>query len=98
MLERQKICIKGWLFWIGKAKPKHNIYYVPEYVRTWKWAKYGLSIREPGLLSDWKTQEIIDAHNSVVEYLETNKKARKKYKADQTGELKYFDILTLAEL
>jgi hypothetical protein len=39
----------------------------------------------------------IQNHTKVIDYLESHPDIQQKYKADQTGEVKYFDVLDLAE-
>lgn len=59
------------------------------------WEKYGLSIAEGVHL--FCRPDATDAHNLVARYLEEHPEAQAKYKRDQSGDLKYFDVLDLAK-
>lgn len=62
------------------------------------WEKYGLSHPAPGVLTREESQESITGHWRVVKYLESHPEIATKYKPDQSGEIKYFDVLALAEM
>lgn len=62
------------------------------------WAKYGLSILHHGrMLTKPELEGAIRGHDLVAAYMETHPEVAEKYEVDQTGEVKYFDVLDLAE-
>lgn len=68
-----------------------------EYKYPSLWVKYGLSLHPLAGLTIAGLQEAVTGHWRVVDYLESHPDIAAKYKADQTGEVKYFDVLALAE-
>ena len=62
---------------------------------TLQWLKYGLCIVEA--VRSPESNKAFKAHNLVANYLDTHPEVRAKYKNDQSGEVKYFDVLSLAE-
>ena len=77
------------------------------------WQKYGLRVFLPYWFlhlngkpraffrrERFEYQKVINAiraHLLVMDYLDIHPRIRKKYKKDQTGEVKYFHVLTMAE-
>lgn len=63
------------------------------------WLKYGLSISNSVYVTLTKPEleRAIHSHDLVSTYLEAHPEVAAKYEVGQTGEIKYFDVLTLAE-
>lgn len=59
--------------------------------------KYGLSVDICIPYEKGSLMTAIKRHILVTHLLDTNGEYRKRYKNDQTGELKYFDLLDIAE-
>lgn len=59
--------------------------------------EYGLSVDICIPYEKGGLEAAIRRHNLVTHILNTNSECRKRYKDDQTGELKYFDLLNIAE-
>lgn len=64
-----------------------------------EWTKWGLSICDAIQLgsTDSEFRNAVRAHWLVSTYLDTHPEVAGRYRTDQSGELKYFDILDLAE-
>ncbi len=62
-----------------------------------EWGKYGLSITRSLVHKHHDMiHEISVNHDLVTNYLDSHPEAFEKYKNDQSGELKYYDVLRLA--
>jgi hypothetical protein len=66
------------------------------------WEKWGLSISGCSIAAGdpkraKETDETIKSHNLVVRYLETHPEIAIQYQPDQSGKMKYHDVLRLAE-
>ena len=61
---------------------------------TEKWLRYGLGIVE-SMIS--RKESISEGHDLVADYLDRYPDVRTKYSADQRGEIKYYDVIKLAE-
>lgn len=77
------------------AKLWRSLTYIPnggdlDYVRD-VGAGFGLS------LPAYPTEEAVRAHMMVIRYLCHHPDVRARYGSDQSGEVKYFDVLTMAE-
>lgn len=59
------------------------------------WIRWGLWV--DGALSGRARDAAFRAHNLVSDYLEKHSEVATKYRVDQTGEVKYLDVLRLAE-
>ena len=59
------------------------------------WSKYGLAIAD-SVMAEGKFDEVSRSHNLVVDYLESHPDVVKQYKSDQSGTIKYYDVLKLA--
>ena len=59
---------------------------------TPRWAQFGLCIVEG---ADYEAA--YKAHELVADYLLAHPDVRERYRADQRGEVKYYDVLRLAE-
>lgn len=60
------------------------------------WAKYGLDLS----LCPWGARalyEAVCAHHAVSDYLERHPEVAARYNTNQTGPVRYFDVLTLVE-
>ena len=64
-----------------------------------EWEEFGLEIHPGAWLSGGPGafERGLKAHRLVAQYLRRHPDAWSKYKADQSGELHYYDILDLAE-
>jgi hypothetical protein len=66
--------------------------------RKQRWARYGLSIGRATL--ELSTPAYIEksaaAHDAVCDWLDAHPEEAKEYRPDQTGALRYFDVLKLA--
>ena len=64
-----------------------------------EWERWGLSICDAVRLggTDDKFRQAVRDHWKVSKYLDTHPSEAALYRIDQSGELKYFDILDLAE-
>ncbi len=61
-----------------------------------KWAAYGLCIHD-SVYAIGDPESATRNHNLVADYLDAHPELVEKYKADQSGEVKYYDVLRLAE-
>lgn len=63
-----------------------------------RWVKWGLMLDDAMISGrDGNHAEAVRTHNLVAAYLERHPEAAAEYRADQSGTLRYFDILALAE-
>jgi hypothetical protein len=62
-----------------------------------KWEKYGLGTLHSGSLTVQEWVRTARGHNLVANYLDSHPEIAAQYKPDQTGQIKYFDVLRLAE-
>ena len=60
------------------------------------WLRWGLCIVD-GVDDPRKRDEATLTHDKVANYLDKHSCIAAKYKADQTGEIKYFDVLRRVE-
>ncbi len=62
---------------------------------TQKWAIWGLCIMDS--VRGEECQRAVQQHNKVADYLSSHADVAVDYKTDQTGPIKYYDVLKLAE-
>ena len=62
---------------------------------TPRWCIWGLCIAD-SVRGD-ECRAAVHSHNKVTEYLESNPDVAEEYRTDQSGAVKYYDVLRLAE-
>ena len=61
-----------------------------------QWLNYGLAIADS--VNEDDRPRVTAAHDLVASYLLAHPDVAEKYKPDQSGEVKYYDVLELAEV
>ena len=59
------------------------------------WLNYGLAIADS--VDEDDRVRVTAAHDLVANYLNDHSETREQYTADQSGKMKYYDVLRLAE-
>jgi len=61
------------------------------------WLRWGLCLMRPYIIWDSAKELTCPEHDMVADYLTRHSEARALYRPEQIGELKYYDILGMAE-